>query len=122
MDVPETRQVTPGEFMISRQDDTLIRQDPQKLLDQVTIRTYRSSTGNRSRNGVQLLNVDPELGRRFGVHSGDVILEVNGTPVTSRAQAVDVGTKQYQKGVRLFRVRMMSMGRIEERIYRAPDK
>ena len=109
-DVPETTQVSPGKFIVSRGDDQLIREDPQKLLDQVTIRPYRSKTGDRSRDGVQLVNVRPELGRRFGVRSGDVILEVNGIPVTSRSKAIDVGTKQYKTGVREFRVRIMTMG------------
>ena len=120
-DVAETQQVSPGKFIVSRGDDQLIREDPQKLLDQVTIRPYTSKTGNRSRDGVQLLNVAPELGRRFGVRSGDVILEVNGIPVKSRSQAIDVGTKQYKRGEREFRVRIMTMGRIEERTYTAPD-
>ena len=51
----------------------------------------------------------------------DLMLEVNGIPVKSRSQAIDVGTKQYKGGEREFRVRIMTMGRIEERTYTAPD-
>ena len=84
--------------IISRADDDLIRQHPEKLLSQIEVRAYSSSSGAPSRRGVQLVNVDPELGRRFGFRAGDVILELNGIPVTSRAAAIDVGTELSARG------------------------
>ena len=122
IDVPVTTQVSPGRFSISRADDELIRRDPQKLLDRVFIRPYTSRSGNRSLDGIELLKVDAELGQRFGVRTGDVILEVNGEPVRTRSQAIEVGTRLYGQGVREFRVRVTSMGRREERIYIFPDR
>lgn len=119
--VRETRRVGDGWF-ISRADDEMIRQNPEELLAKVQIRTYSSPTGATPHRGIRIVDVDPELGRRFGVRRGDVILEVNGIPVKSRAEAIDVGTQLSRRGVTVFRVRIMSMGRIEERTYTAPDR
>ena len=122
VDVEVTRQTSPGRYSLSRSDDRLIREDPQKLLDQVTIRPYRSTAGDRSRDGIMLQSVDPQLGARFGVRTGDVIIAVNGVPVRTRSKAIEVGTRLYKQGERRFVVRIMSMGRIEERVYAAPER
>ena len=116
----ETRLIGEKTYGIGRADHDLIRQDPQKLLKQLTFRRY-SSPGNRSRSGIEMLQVNREFGRRFGVRDGDVILEINEIPVRSKSQIIERIAVLYKRGVREFRVRILTMGRIEDRVYLAPD-
>jgi hypothetical protein len=83
--------------------------------------SYVSRTGSGQR-GLQVMNVSTEIQQRFGVQQGELILAVNGTPVTTKAQAVNTGKKMYNRGVRRFVVTFLSNGREIERTYQAPDK
>jgi hypothetical protein len=69
-----------------------------------------------------VLNITPELSQRFGVQQNDLILSINGTPVSTKADAIHVGKKLYNRGVRTFVVKMLSDGREVERTYQAPDR
>lgn len=118
-DVEETQQVEPGTWNVSREDSSTLSRDPNTLLSQVGLRPYKSN----NLRGVQVDNVSPEISSRFGVNSGDVILSVNGEQVTSRSNAINVGRKQHDRGVRVFDVQVLtSTGRTETRSYRVqPD-
>ena len=82
--------------------------------------TYRVSGGMW--RGLQVRNVEPQLGGRFGVATGDVLLEINGRAVESKAQAVNQVQKDYERGVRSFATKWLSNGQIVERTYQAPEK
>ena len=99
--------------MLSQQSERVFHED-------VGLRSYSSARGNV--RGVQVTRISPEL-QRFGVQSGDVLLELNGKPVRSKAEALAVGRKQYQAGVRVFRAKVLNRyGRQEERTYYAPNQ
>ena len=121
IDVEETRAVRPGQWHISRDDDDFLRENAQEVFNKdVSLRSYVSKGGTV--RGLQVTRVSPRLAR-FGVQQGDVILELNGVPVSSKAQALKVGKEQHRQGVRTFRAKIMSRwGKIEERTYHTPDK
>jgi len=116
----ETRAVRPGEYHVSRKDSEYLRKNAQQVFSEdIAMRSYRSPRGNIS--GVRVMRVSPRL-ERFGVQAGDVLLELNGVPVKNKAQALKVGKAQYNRGVRLFRAKVLNRyGRVEERSYNAPD-
>lgn len=104
---------------VGSKDYDYLRENMQRVLqEEIGIRAYQGRKGLR---GLQVTRVPPKLAR-FGVAPGDVILEVNGVPVRTKAQAIQTGKKQYRRGVRTFRVKILSRGTIQERTYYAPEK
>lgn len=122
VDVGEhTRTVRPGHWHISRSDDRYLEENAQRIFNEdVTLQSYSSQSGNV--HGVRVAKISAQL-ERFGVQAGDVLLELNGVPVRSKAEALSIGKKQYQQGQRVFRARILNRyGRVEERTYYAPEK
>jgi hypothetical protein len=119
MDVPETKQIQ-GEWHISKQDHDMLSQDAQTVFNQdIGLQSYTSKEGGV--RGIQVTHVSPRL-ERFGVQSGDVLIELNGVPVDSKAKALKVGKEQYKTGVREFRAKVLTRyGNMEERVYHAPQ-
>jgi hypothetical protein len=97
------------------------KENPDQLIERVNADSYVSRTGSGLR-GVRIMNVEPALAARFGVVQGDVILAVNGEPVRTKAEAINVGRRQYERGQRTFVVRFLSNGQEIERTYQAPDR
>lgn len=93
--------------------------DSDEWMEQVNFDTYISSRGRR---GLIVRSVDSKLAASFGVAAGDVLIEVNGQKVESKAQAVSVGKAQYKRGVRTFVTKWLSNGQEVERTYQAPEK
>jgi hypothetical protein len=118
--VDETTRID-GVWHVGRRDQQTFADDGNELLSQINVDSYVSRTGSGQR-GLQVMNVSTEIQQRFGVQQGELILAVNGTPVTTKAQAVNTGKKMYNRGVRRFVVTFLSNGREIERTYQAPDK
>lgn len=106
-------------FHIGRNDEQRIRAG-EDVFEQFSLDTYSSRSGNVT--GLIVRNVDPQLAARFGVAAGEVLIEVNGKKVESKAQAIQTGKKDYQRGVRTFVTKWMVNGQVVERTYQAPDK
>lgn len=119
-DVEETTLIG-NKVIVSRKDQQMMQQAPETFLDRVNVDAYVSRTGSGLR-GLRVLNVAPEISSRYGVQSNDVILSVNGEPVSTKADAIAVGKRQYNRGVRTFVVRLLSDGREVERVVEAPDR
>lgn len=115
----ETRQVG-SNYHVGRNDERLFREDPERLFAAIQAETYVSRVG--STRGVKLNNVEPSMARRFGVAAGEVIVAVNGEPVATKADAIAVGKRQYNRGTRNFVVRFLSNGQFVERTYVAPER
>lgn len=119
-DVEETTLIG-NKVIVSRKDQQMMQQAPETFLDRVNVDAYVSRTGSGLR-GLRVLNVAPEISTRYGVQSNDVILSVNGEPVSTKADAIAVGKRQYNRGTRTFIVRLLSDGREVERVIEAPDR
>jgi hypothetical protein len=117
LDVQETTLVGKVRH-VGRNDEKRFR-DSDDFLEQLNVDTYVSKSGRR---GLIVRSVDSQLASSFGVAAGDVLLEVNGQKVESKAQAFSLGKAQYKRGVRTFVTKWLSGGQEVERIYQAPDK
>lgn len=113
-------------WMISKGDTDSLQGDYERILtedfqieDWVSRRADKKS-GKKMR-GVAFGKVSRDA-QRFGVRRGDVLIKVNGERVTSRASAIKVGRRQYQRGVRNYKLTFLSNGQEVVRAYRAPDK
>jgi hypothetical protein len=107
-----------NKWNIGRDDEKVFREQPDQLFEQVNAETWVSRTGKD--RGVMVRNADPQLAQRFGVVAGDVLIEVNGRKVESKAQAMQFGKADYNRGVRTFTTRWLSNGQVVERVYQAP--
>lgn len=106
---------------IGREDEARLRERSEEMFSQLDVDTYVSkSSGLR---GVYVRSAEPQLAARFGVAAGDVLLEVNGRKVESKAQAIQTGKADYNRGVRSFVTKWLtSSGQMVERTYQAPDR
>ncbi|MEC7583248.1 MAG: hypothetical protein VYE77_02940 [Planctomycetota bacterium] len=118
-DVQETTEIE-GVFHIGSNDRESFAKNENDFLSQINVSSYQSPLGTRLR-GLRVMDISPEIRGRFGVQRGDVILSVNGKPVSTKAQAISVGKRLHQRGVRRFTVRLLSNGQEIERVYQAPD-
>lgn len=117
-DVEETTREG-NRFNIGRKDEQRWRDDQDKVMEQVTADTYVSRSGVR---GLIVKAVDEQLSNNFGVVAGDVLLEVNGRKVESKAQTVAFVKDDYKRGVRTFVSKWMSNGQVVERSYTVRDR
>ncbi|MDP6423699.1 MAG: hypothetical protein QGG14_03100 [Planctomycetota bacterium] len=113
-------------WMISKRDNQRIQIDYNRILtEDIVIEDYRGrkdrKTGERLK-GVTVSNVS-RTAARFGVKKGDILIAVNGQRVTGKANAINTGKKQYNRGIRTFDLKFLTSGGREViRTYRAPDK
>ncbi len=119
IDVDETKMVG-SVRQISKKDEERFRTNSDELFEQLNLDTYVSKSSNL--RGLVVRNVDAQLASKFGVAAGEVLIEINGRPVQSKAQAVQLGKADYKRGVRTFATKWLANGAIVERTYQAPDR
>lgn len=109
-----------GTWDIGQEEYARIREDPARVFNEdIGLRTY---VGRGGRKGVQFNKISPRF-QSFGFQVGDIIIALNDQPVTSKVQAINLGKKLYQRGVRTFRVKVLTeRGYTEERVYNAPNQ
>jgi hypothetical protein len=116
IDVPETK-VVDGVTYISKKDEERFR-NPDELLSQFQVDTY----SGKSVKGLIVRNVDARLGKTMGIEAGEVLIELNGRAVCSQSEALEIGKRDYESGVRTFRSKWLANGAIIERTWQAPDR
>ena len=110
-----------NQFNIGRKDERRFRENADDFFSNVYADTYVSKVSDR--RGVQVRSIKPQIAQRFGVVTGDVLLEINGRKVESKAQAVNRVKKDYKRGVRTFSTKWLTAdGQIADRVYQAPDR
>jgi hypothetical protein len=121
-----SREVAPGKFHISRKDEGWFADNYDQALGQdLTLQGYSNprlkdpQTG-KPLKGLQLKEVGPSL-TRYGIQQGDLLLSVNGVPVTSQAQMMKELKDQYNNGTRSFVGRFLSKGAYVEKSYTVRD-
>ena len=108
-----------NEWHIGRKDQSNFR-NTDELLNSVYVDTYVSKSSDL--RGLSVRNVQPKIAAKYGVQAGDVLIAVNGRPVTSKGQAVSMVKKSYKRGVRTFATKWLSNGQEVERVYQAPSE
>jgi hypothetical protein len=104
---------------IGTKDSKHYQDDRDALLEGVHLEAYRSSIGS-GLSGVSVANIEPNLSQRYGVQPGDVLLDINGEKVHGRADALQVGHQQYNRGVRTFDAHFLANGQVITRTYQLP--
>lgn len=104
---------------IGRKDELRFRDQSDDFLEKLNVDPYVSRSGTR---GLIVKGVDQKLASSFGVAPGEVLIEINGRKVESKAQAVSLVKGDYNRGVRTFATKWMSNGQVVDRTYQAPDK
>ena len=87
-DVPETRNLTelgPDSYLVGKDDQMMFGSDDEAWRRHMRV---GEQTGAKGRKEVVLQTVHAEVGKRYGVKTGDVLISINGTPVVSRSGAV----------------------------------
>lgn len=102
---------------ISQDDEAMFGKD-DSIYEKAYVDTWVSKSSGR--RGLQFKSVEPELARKFGIAPGEVLLSVNNRAVQSKADAIQFGKQEYNKGVRTFVTVWLSNGQEVERIYQAP--
>ena len=105
---------------IGRKDEKRFRENSEEFLSQLNMDSYISK--HSSVRGVQVRSVDRQLASKFGIQETDVLMEINGRPVQTKAQAIQAGKADYERGVRTFNTKWLSNGQVVERVYQAPDR
>ncbi len=119
-DFEETR-IIGSTVHISRRDQAVMQANPETLIDRINVDSYVSRNGSGTR-GLLIVNVAPDIAQRFGVVQNDLILSINDQPVSTKADAIAIGKRLYNRGVRTFVVKFLSNGQPVERTYQAPDR
>ncbi|MGE0142951.1 MAG: hypothetical protein AB7I19_00690 [Planctomycetota bacterium] len=112
----ETREVD-GRFHIGTNDREVFRTDPRVFSERLGTASYNSN-GVR---GVRVTRIPSEL-RNFGLQQNDIVIAVNGEPVSGKSEAFTLGRRLYDRGVRLFEIKMLRFGSEITRTYVAPDE
>lgn len=116
-------------WQISMKDQKYLS-SPAKLLEDVAVQDFSEEWvdpdhpggGSKVRvKGVAIRKISPAL-KRFGVVEGEILIKINGLPVSGRANAMNVGKKEYNRGVRTFELTFLNnYGREVTRSYQAPN-
>lgn len=118
-DFPDVEESTliGGVRVLGRRQEQRFRDNADEVWQKIQLDTYQSRTSTTK--GLQVRSVDPQIAAEFGVVQGDVLLEVNGHPVRTQAEALRFGEGEYNKGVRTFVTKWLSAGQVVERTYQA---
>ena len=120
--VPEqTRLVAQNRWELGTADMEEFGRDYQRILTQdVSTRTHFDRDGNRA--GVEITKVTPgSLAARHGVVEGDIVISINGNPVSSEQEAIKY-VKNNQDNFTEWVVVIENMGRRTTKVYRSPDQ
>lgn len=114
---------------ISRKDELWFSENyDRSLAEDLHVEPYHGSrrikdpaTGKEVGSGLQVTRVGSSL-QRFGIQPGDLLIDLNGVPISSKAQLVKVGREMYDNGTREFTARILSRGEFVTKTYRVPDR
>ncbi|HZN39744.1 MAG TPA: hypothetical protein VFD82_13125 [Planctomycetota bacterium] len=116
IDLPETKVVN-GVTHISKKDEERFRN-----LDELLSQFHFDPYSGKSVKGLILRNVDAKLAKILGIAAGEVLIELNGRAVRSRSEALEIGKRDYERGVRTFTTKWLANGAVVERTWQAPDR
>jgi hypothetical protein len=90
----------------------------EKILEETRTETYR----DRDVSGIRVVGIaNASVANQFGIRKDDVIISINGAPVTNQSEAVDVVKKQLKGKVNLITVKLRRAGREITKVYDTRD-
>ena len=115
VEVDDTQKIN-GRWQVGRKDQAMFNGDAKFFEQNVNAESYTRG----SVRGLMIRNVNPQIASRFGISPGEVLIEVNGEHVETRADAMAVGKRQYDRGTRTFVATFLSNGQRIDRTYQMP--
>jgi hypothetical protein len=115
IETDDTKKIN-GRWQVGRKDQEMFSGDSKFFEQSVNAESYVS----HSVRGLMIRNVNPQVASRFGISPGDVLIEVNGERVETRADAMAVAKRQYDRGTRTFVATFLSNGQQIDRTYQMP--
>jgi hypothetical protein len=110
-----------GRLAATQQAVDYLRDNYQEILKDARTKTYVDPASNRQR-GIQVLSIARgSAANRFGIRPDDVILSVNGRPVTRQAQAVNVVKEELRQNKNVIEVKILRNGETITRTYDTRD-
>ncbi len=123
--VKKITQVAPDDWILPREDVRDFGRNPDRWLQSVRLGAHTLPPRARKRHGGQRtgLAIGKVSGkaRELGLEEGMILISLNGHPVRTKAEAINVGKKLYKQGVRVFQATVLQYGRERTLIYRLPD-
>ncbi len=86
----------------------------EKILEETRTATYRDGDG---RTGVRIVGISNQsVANQFGIRKDDIIIKINGVPVASQSEAVDIVKRELKKrpAVNIIRVTIRRRGAEKE--------
>ena len=117
-DLPARTERRNGQYYLGTEDAAAFASDYQSILSQdVRTRTFMKD-GKRA--GVELTEVkEGSIAARHGARSGDVVISINGTPVSSQQEAISFA-KANSDRYSVWTVEVLRLGRVETVVYHSP--
>ncbi|MEM6674002.1 MAG: PDZ domain-containing protein [Planctomycetota bacterium] len=116
---PRQTELRAGQYYVGTEDASAFAQNYGEILSRdVQTKTYFE---NGKRAGVEVVEVrSGSIAARHGAQSGDVILSINGHPVSSQQEAIQFA-KQNSDRYSVWQVEVLRLGRVETLTYHSPD-
>ncbi len=117
-ELPKTTERRNGQYFLGTDDAEAFARDYQSILStDVSTRTFMKD-GKRA--GLELTEVrEGSIAARHGAQSGDVIISINGTPVSSQQEAIAFA-KANSERYTVWTVEVLRLGRVETVVYHSP--
>lgn len=117
-DLPKTTERRNGQYYLGTEDAEAFARDYQSILSSEVKTRTRMKDGKRA--GVELTEVrEGSIAARHGAQSGDVIISINGTPVSSQQEAIAFA-KANSERYTVWTVEVLRLGRVEKVVYHSP--
>jgi len=116
---PQTRQIARNNYELGIDDMSYFGENYSQILtEDVTTRTYMKD-GKRA--GVEITSVsEGSIASRHGVHTGDVLISINGHKVHSQSEAIQF-VKKNSDTTSVWEVKVMRYGKVETQVYHSPN-
>lgn len=90
----------------------------EKILEETRTETYR----DRDVTGIRVVGIaNASVANQFGIRKDDVIISINGSPVTNQSDAVNVVKNELKRKVNLITVKLRRAGREITKTYDTRD-
>ncbi len=116
----ETQRLANGNFQIGTEDAQAFANDYQRILTQdMRVKTHYDENGQRA--GIEIVEVKPgSIAARHGAQAGDVVISVNGHPVSSEQEAIKWAKNNADK-YSVWEVVIENKGQLSTKVFKSPD-
>jgi hypothetical protein len=109
-----------GAFAPTSEGIEYLKDNYERLLEETRTQTYRDRDGRAA--GIRIVGIaSASVANQFGVRKDDVIVSINGAPVGTQSEAVNVVKGELRKKARVITVKILRHGRVIEKRFDTRD-